>query len=121
MTLYTGVCAADDIVRIPALLKHPPHAVSTPAHPGTLPLTGSMLTADGVGRIQAIKAGENGGLIVRLAGDAAGICTLRFCKAPRAACLTDLNETTLAELPVEGTAVRVPVGCGAVVTVRVTL
>ena len=121
MTLYTGVCAADEIVRIPALLKHPPHAVSTPAHPGTLPLTGSMLTADGVGRIQAIKAGENGGLIVRLAGDAAGVCTLRFCKAPRAACLTDLNETNLAELPVEGTAVRVPVGCGAVVTVHVTL
>ena len=119
--LYVGAAPEGDLVRAAELLKHPLHAVSTPAHYGHLPTEGSLAAVSGPARLYAVKNAEEEGLILRLAGTADGEAQIRFAAALKACELTDSAEFSGTPLPVEGDTVNVPVRTGKLVTLRVTL
>ena len=63
-------------------MQHPVYAVSTIAHEGTLPLSGSALTVEG-GAVSCIKPAENGrGIAVRVC-DLAGKDTVAVLRPAR--------------------------------------
>ena len=118
--LAVTVAKREALPRLSALMQHPVYAVSTIAHEGTLPLSGSALTVEG-GAVSCIKPAENGrGIAVRVC-DLAGkdtVAVLRPARRPSAAYMTDSNECHPCALPVSPDgAVKAPLPAFAVVTV----
>lgn len=119
-TLSVGTTVDGDYLRASALLNHPLHAISVPAHPGTLAAQGSLLTVSGAARIYALKPAEEGGIIVRLVGEGSGTATLRFAKPIASCAVTDTVEYGDTPIAFEGDRVAVPVQAGRLTTLRVT-
>jgi alpha-mannosidase len=115
------------LIRTAAEYNHGFSVVSTARHPGTLPKThGFAELEEGSVVLAAMKMAEDGGrrLVLRLleADGREAIAVLRFCRAPDAAWLADLNEHRLEGGPsvrVDGPGVTVPVAPHSVATLVV--
>ncbi len=96
--------------------------ITNTAHPGTLPLSDSLVKAsEGVG-VSAVKVAEDDcGIVLRTFGtnEKCENATLTFAKEVKAAYLTDINEQTVADVAVDGSKVSYTIPYGKVRTVKV--
>ena len=119
--LYVGMAPEGDLLRAAACLKHPLHAISTPAHTGLLPLEGSLAAVSGPARLYALKNAEDGGLILRVVGESDGEAQIRFARALKSCERTDSAELTGTPVEADGDTVRIPLKTGQICTLRVQL
>ena len=123
VTLTLGLLPACPVAREAASVafNRPMTAVSTGSHPGSLPLAGTLFTAESDTGVFSALIPEEDGVSVRFysVSDAPGTVRLSAGLPVKSACLTDLMGNKTGDCTVDGETVTAPIAPRAFAQVKI--